>query len=316
MLTFGSDPEFVVTDKNDFVYSAIGIVHGSTENRICQNGHQFYYDNVMAECAVKPSKTKEETIKNFKDCFEIFSKMLNPYKLSPVASMFYTKDQLECSCVGEHFLCAKYAGCEADWCAYQMELINPPVDEIENGFFRTCGGHIHLGYNLEKLSGHNQFQIIYLLDLLLGVPSLYIDKNNERRKLYGKAGRYREKDYGVEYRTLSNFWLSKPKLVEIVWDICNFTIDFVAQGKADNLYKFNYDKFYENQDADESWEFVLYDKKELQDCINESNKNKAQKFFELSQTILDPKIAKDLRTICEKETFKTSNLHESWGLLT
>jgi hypothetical protein len=36
----------------------------------------------------------------------------------------------------------------------------------------------------------------------------------ERRKLYGGAGAYREKDYGFEYRTLSNFWVFDPKLTK------------------------------------------------------------------------------------------------------
>ena len=38
-----------------------------------------------------------------------------------------------------------------------------------------------------------------------------------RKQLYGKAGAYRPKPYGFEYRTLSNFWVFDKKLIEWVW---------------------------------------------------------------------------------------------------
>jgi hypothetical protein len=36
--------------------------------------------------------------------------------------------------------------------------------------------------------------------------------------MYGNAGAHRPKKYGVEYRTLSNFWIFDPKLIGWVWD--------------------------------------------------------------------------------------------------
>ena len=46
-----------------------------------------------------------------------------------------------------------------------------------------------------------------------------IDRNplqKERRKLYGMAGEYRLPAHGIEYRTLSNFWLRSPVLADFV----------------------------------------------------------------------------------------------------
>lgn len=51
------------------------------------------------------------------------------------------------------------------------------------------------------------------MDLYLGVPSILMDGDTDRRRLYGKAGAYRSKPYGVEYRTLSSFWVADPKLI-------------------------------------------------------------------------------------------------------
>ena len=60
--------------------------------------------------------------------------------------------------------------------------------------------------------------IIQRCDLFLGVPSVLMDEGELRKQLYGKAGAFRPKPYGVEYRTLSNFWVFDPKLVGWVHD--------------------------------------------------------------------------------------------------
>jgi hypothetical protein len=49
------------------------------------------------------------------------------------------------------------------------------------------------------------------MDLLLAVPSVLLDNDKQRRKVYGKAGAFRKKEYGLEYRTLSNFWISSEE---------------------------------------------------------------------------------------------------------
>lgn len=50
--------------------------------------------------------------------------------------------------------------------------------------------------------------VVKAMDLFLGVPSVLMDEGEERKQLYGKAGAHRPKPYGVEYRTLSNFWIA------------------------------------------------------------------------------------------------------------
>jgi hypothetical protein len=42
---------------------------------------------------------------------------------------------------------------------------------------------------------------------------LFYDNDVERRELYGKAGAYRPKPYGCEYRVLSNRWLTSSTLI-------------------------------------------------------------------------------------------------------
>jgi hypothetical protein len=82
--------------------------------------------------------------------------------------------------------------------------------------------HIHISTNLadDDNSYENRIKIIKALDLVLGVPSVLMDTNGAlRRKFYGKAGAVRYKSQadgsynGVEYRTLSNFWLQSDSLM-------------------------------------------------------------------------------------------------------
>jgi hypothetical protein len=46
------------------------------------------------------------------------------------------------------------------------------------------------------------------LDITLGLRTLDWDRDRIRRSMYGKAGAYRPKPYGIEYRTPSNKWVS------------------------------------------------------------------------------------------------------------
>ncbi|OYV41139.1 MAG: hypothetical protein B7Z80_02685 [Rhodospirillales bacterium 20-64-7] len=56
------------------------------------------------------------------------------------------------------------------------------------------------------------------MDYFLGIHSLLWDKDGTRRKLYGKAGAFRPKPYGMEYRVLSNRWLDSPDLTRWVYN--------------------------------------------------------------------------------------------------
>jgi hypothetical protein len=55
--------------------------------------------------------------------------------------------------------------------------------------------------------------------------------------LYGKAGAYREKSYGVEYRTLSNFWVFDERLSDWVWKNTERAVKAVDARFAVDEYK-------------------------------------------------------------------------------
>jgi hypothetical protein len=82
---------------------------------------------------------------------------------------------------------------------------------------RSAGGHLHLEVNRYVTASMDWptaklelTTLVPLLDFFVGLPCVLLDRdpgNAERRKVYGRAGEYRLPKYGLEYRTLSNFWL-------------------------------------------------------------------------------------------------------------
>jgi len=100
-------------------------------------------------------------------------------------------------------------GCDPDFNAYTGKANEKPDGDRP---FRTASGHVHVGWtdDADIYSGSHTgicHTLVKELDFYLGLPSLFYDSDTKRRSMYGKAGCYRPKKYGVEYRTLSNAWL-------------------------------------------------------------------------------------------------------------
>lgn len=103
-------------------------------------------------------------------------------------------------------------GCEPDKCAY-AGLTMPTASVEAMGTWRTGSGHIHIG-GLEDMDEDGRRHVVKWMDILEGLFGKYYEARNDRtssrrRRYYGQAGRYRMKDYGLEWRTPSNdMWLN------------------------------------------------------------------------------------------------------------
>lgn len=306
MKTLGSDPELLIV-KGTKPQSAIGVVQGTAENRIYIKGHAFYYDNVLAECAIKPGRSKKDVVGNFREALEIYAKMVRPFKLKPQACCDFPDSQLRHED-------ARKVGCAPDWCAYEVKLKEPPKEAIQNGNLRSCGGHIHLGSDLLASDGPEPILAIYLLDLFVGVPSLWLDKDPtsaRRRAIYGHAGRYRSKDYGLEYRSLSNFWLTSPDLVGLIYDLCKFTHDYLEDGRGWDLWKFDEEVFYDTTELSEAWT-CSYDTAMLRKAINFGDQKLAEPLLKLAMDQMPKTLRTNVQAMMDRA--EDGDFYANWGL--
>lgn len=307
MRSFGSDPEFLVV-ACDEPQSAIEIVGADSQHRIKKSGHEFYYDNVLAECAIKPGYSKSEVLENFRECICLYQQLVEPFSLKAQASAYFADAQLK-------HPDARKVGCAEERCAYLMQPVESPTYAITNGNLRSCGGHIHLGSELLASDGPEPILTIYMMDLFLGIPSLWLDRDptsHQRRALYGQAGRFRAKKYGVEYRSLGNFWLQSPEMVSLIYDLSMFVQDFVESQRAWGLWEFDEDICCLTEDLSLAWYCRGYDQKLLQKAINQSDKILAEPFLKLAKEYLPDSLRSDLERAIDRP--QDVELLQAWNV--
>jgi hypothetical protein len=103
-------------------------------------------------------------------------------------------------------------GCEPDFNAWTLKP--NPRPESEDMFLRSAGGHIHVAFDGNKME---KIELVRVLDYVLGVPCTLADPDRRRQELYGKAGAFRFKKYGIEYRTPSNYWTKSKQWIEFIY---------------------------------------------------------------------------------------------------
>jgi hypothetical protein len=210
-VTIGADPEFFIFDNRSGEYGQIiecvGLIPGTKEQPFdLGDGFAAHEDNVCAELMIPPSTSPNVFADNIqkgkkliKDTF-----LKKHFAFRTIGAHKFPKYRLESKQ-------AKHFGCEPDHDAYVAGKARIAPDSLRKGTYRFAGGHIHIGgeFNCPP------FVAALLCDVWITIPSMYPLKptsayasvvGKERLKWYGKAGIFRPKPYGIEYRTPSNWW--------------------------------------------------------------------------------------------------------------
>ncbi len=216
MTTISADPEFFIQDHSS-IKSYIPFSKGTKEEPYkLEAGGLLHHDGVALEIAMPVCDSLKSFLRNMNLNLR-FAKRTLPkgFDLRLISSYIFPKKELK-------DMDAHIIGCNKDYNAYTGEFNPQPV--YDDSGLRTCGGHIH--FSIEEKDMDTCFgdyirrTYIKLLDCFLGIPSIILDTkegSKKRRELYGKAGAYRPKAYGAEYRTLSNFWLESNDLMKFVY---------------------------------------------------------------------------------------------------
>lgn len=246
-VTIGADPEFFIySELEEKFIPSIGLIGGNKNypTMITSEGHAIQEDNVMVEYCVPPACTSEEFIKNINFVKEYINETILQklgYVPKYIASARFDLDDLD-------HRQAREFGCMPDynaWLEGKCNVFAKPADSS----LRTAGGHIHIGY--DNPDAQTTIDIIKAMDLVLGLQSLILDTDTERRVMYGKAGAFRFKPYGGEYRVLSTFWTANDDLIKWAFDNTHTAIKMVNDG------------------------LIITNPDEIVNCINDCNKDLA-----------------------------------------
>lgn len=210
LILVGADPEIMLQREGRLI-SALGIIPGDKKTPYpAGGGFALQADGVSAEFNVPAADSLsswESAICRGVELVEHFAKKAG-CSITQHTFGEYGEDQLADPRSRE-------LGCDRDYNAWDNgnpNMVDPLAPLMP---YRCAGGHIHIGCQLS--SEEDLWQLVKALDLLVTLPSMHLD-NKERRYLYGKAGCYRQKKYGVEYRTPGNFWIFEKKYREWIYN--------------------------------------------------------------------------------------------------
>lgn len=210
-MRLGADPEVFLVNEAGKHISAIGFINADKWNPLqipgFAKGFTLQEDNVSLEYGIPPAATADEFVHHIQLVMEKSKDWLvvdgKPLSFSKLSCTVFDQDQMA------HPL-AHVFGCEPDFDAWTGGVNKKPTPPHK--YMRSAGGHIHVETKKDPR------EIVKYMDLYLSVPAVLMDNGIERKQLYGAKGAYRPKPYGVEYRTLSNFWIFDEKLIRWAWN--------------------------------------------------------------------------------------------------
>lgn len=123
---------------------------------------------------------------------------------------------------------SKRLGCLPSYNIYGFKPLGVDGEKYRR---RSGGGHIHISHagvvDRGFRDGHGKptehaIELVKLLDFIVGNTCVLVDRdpaNALRRRVYGRAGEFRLPRWGLEYRTLSNFWLKHYQLFSMAFGL-------------------------------------------------------------------------------------------------
>lgn len=204
----GTDGEFAVSYGDMFVPAGVLATYGRKGNPEMLKYGGVEIDCCALEITPPPAQSANEFASNITRLINEAKQKFSGYELVTKASHKFPLPQLDI------IRYANEMGCQPDYCVWTEQENDRP--RSEDGL-RTFGGHVHI-------EGGNP-STVKACDLTLGMWSVLKDHDVERRKLYGRAGAFRFKPYGIEYRVLSNFWYKDEAHMKRVFELSEVAMD-------------------------------------------------------------------------------------------
>ena len=234
MFTIGCDPEIFLTKRGKAV-SAHGMIPGDKKNPHPVPNGAIQVDGLAVEFNTAPVPLADFASFNENIC-RVLHELKAAVKKTDADVSFALVPTMD---FDPEYLAAqpdeaKELGCDPDYSAYTLKPNPRPNGEVP---FRTASGHIHVGWGADiPVDNQEHLQIcadfVKMLDATVGLFMTDLDRDPRRRELYGKAGAFRPKPYGVEYRTPSNVWLRSKATRKMVWRLMSQAVHFMQGGRT------------------------------------------------------------------------------------
>jgi hypothetical protein len=228
-MSIGCDPEIFAVDDKGTLIPAFEYLPDKKKPSLTQDG-ATYWDGFQAEMAPKATTCLAYHVDHIQACLKEIDQQLKakfPKGRLTIQNVIEVPGHYLTDGKDEHVI----LGCDPSENAYG--LCGRPVDNCRTLPIRFAGGHIHFGVGksiADKLPERQR--MMEALDAILGVVSVSMAANIDRpvrREYYGLPGEFRLPPHGIEYRTLSNFWLTHPAIAHLTIDLAR---DVVRLGYA------------------------------------------------------------------------------------
>lgn len=236
-ILIGADPEFFLesSKSRQIVAADSAIVPGTKRVPFALKTGFVQKDGTALEMNVNPSGDFKGFKASVDGLFQEIGEGLSTFNLKiSKEAVTHRFPQDEWDSLDEE---SKELGCSSDMNAWTLQENPVPAPR---GNLRCAGGHVHIGWTQGQKEDDEAHvltcaSLVRALDWHLGLPSILIDKDRWRRTMYGRAGAFRVKSYGLEYRVLSNFWLRNDELLRSVFNTAKRTAFLSLNGQLDEL---------------------------------------------------------------------------------
>ena len=222
-ITLGSDSEIIINDLAGHPFPVCGMLGGTKDAPRKLAGTKYFIqeDNALLEYNVPVCKTYAELANHVvigaqRALSELPPALVPSFKSTAVYAEEYGRIPQ-----------VMVFGCDPDYNVYTLEQ-NPRPKNDKEPMLRSAAGHIHIGWDNPERD--DQVCLVKAMDIFLGLPSVWESGDRKRRTLYGKAGTFRPKEYGLEYRVLDNYWIFDIAAAKQVTSRIAYAVDFTNQG--------------------------------------------------------------------------------------
>ena len=220
-IAVGCDAEGFWLNKKGKPVSVEGKLGGMKGTPLLCDGGGYLEDCVAFEINPEPvpiSVGADGFVTNIRKCLSAVDIEANKLgfttSLTPV--QLFASSQLESDQ-------AKVSGCSDSYDAWDLKRLVPI--NLEATFYRFASGDIHVSWPDVEDHPYFRINVARWLDALVGLTEVVHTRSNRRKDHYGRAGTHRPTDYGVEWKSGGNFWLTTDARIKWVYKQATLAVE-------------------------------------------------------------------------------------------